>query len=566
MERRRFATVAAAAIVLAATMPAQALSLESARFLTAFDVTRASGDGWEVGASPSLLFFFATAGPDARALWTSDGTVAGTAKIADVGPSEYSAGFEPQGLLIASDTLFFPVGLGDASRLWKSDGTAEGTTQVSDVPLGRLSAVVEGEVRFTDRSGGQWITDGTAAGTRPFSPPPTPPGPGGFTVGGAFFYMSMEAGHAVLWWSDGTPSGKVALAELGWCDLWGVQRVEESAFFTSTCLVFGSRPTCLDCPDIRSTDLWKTDGSVAGTTRLRSLVDLFPAMAVVGDRLIFQAPGGLWSSDGTAEGTQVVVPGVQSRMTVVAGRGFVTVAGDGVAVLWTTDGTAAGTLPLAEIGADPGDVARQMTVVRGVVFFIAQSRSGSRGKLWRTDGTPAGTRLVEVELLPDLPIVSALWNVHGTLLFATDDGPIGLARRALWALIECASGADCDDGDACTTDTCTDGVCYVKPLEGYDEVTCEVGTLMKSPLCGLRRLPQELQQCRATLVRLQKRATRTSRPAAQRRLLRRMDRELDRMARRATRPKTARRVGVACTDAVVDIANDLRALIADVPR
>jgi hypothetical protein len=68
----------------------------------------------------------------------------------------------------------------------------------------------------------------------------------------------------------------------------------------------------------------------------------------------------------------------------------------------------------------------------------------------------------------------------GTNLAAIDDWSVTFFSS-------CTTGADCDDGDACTTDDCVDGVCRVKPIECADTDPCTVdacsgGTCTNAPL------------------------------------------------------------------------------------
>ena len=125
----------------------------------------------------------------------------------------------------------------------------------------------------------------------------------------------------------------------------------------------------------------------------------------------------LWKSDGTAAGTVLVKdinPGspairrlqpqlVPRNLTNVNGTLFFT-ANDGTHgdELWKSDGTAAGTVLVKDINPGgtcirllvPNSSIPNLTNVNGTLFFAAND--GAHGdELWKSDGTAAGTVLVK---------------------------------------------------------------------------------------------------------------------------------------------------------------------------
>src|SRR6185312_16097683 len=67
-----------------------------------------------------------------REPWRSDGTVAGSARVADVALG--APGSEPQEFVAVGDTVYFTAARPDVGReLWRSDGTADGTSLVVDL-------------------------------------------------------------------------------------------------------------------------------------------------------------------------------------------------------------------------------------------------------------------------------------------------------------------------------------------------------------------------------------------------------------------------------------------------
>ena len=122
------------------------------------------------------MFFRASDGSRGTELWRSDGTTAGTTRIADINPG--AADSSPRELTAMGDSVFFTADDGSSGEeLWKSDGTAAGTVRVADINPGasgsapRYLTRVGNTLLFRadDGSGGGelWRSDGTAAGTAP---------------------------------------------------------------------------------------------------------------------------------------------------------------------------------------------------------------------------------------------------------------------------------------------------------------------------------------------------------------------------------------------------------------
>ncbi|MCA9008092.1 MAG: cadherin-like domain-containing protein, partial [Planctomycetaceae bacterium] len=105
------------------------------------------------------------------------------------------------------------------------------------------------------------------------------------------------------------------------------------------------------------TELWRSDGTANGTIRIADLAPgsgngvTFNNPKYLGNDLYFSGPGGsLWKSDGSSGGTVQVTSAVSSikDMVVFGGQVYFTGSGlnsDGVSVdgLWRTDGTSSGT-------------------------------------------------------------------------------------------------------------------------------------------------------------------------------------------------------------------------------
>ena len=193
-------------------------------------------------------------------------------------------------------------------------------------------------------------------------------------------------------------------------------------------------------------ELWKTDGSLAGTVRVKDLYS-GPAGASIGEltnvggTLFFTGTdgtnSGLWMSDGTPSGT-VFVKEVAASSLINLGGTLLFLGNDGVYgnELWRSDGTAAGTVMVKDISADVDSNPRFFEKVGGTLFFVADDLAHG-GELWRSDGTTAGTELVkDIHVGPQSSFVfnpfseAELENVNGVLYFRADDGVNG---EAIWS-------------------------------------------------------------------------------------------------------------------------------------
>jgi ELWxxDGT repeat protein len=218
--------------------------------------------------------------------------------------------------------------------------------------------------------------------------------------------------------------------------------------------------------DGRGDELWKSDGTAAGTILVRVIntsgSSSYPrSLTAVGDTLFFTADDGssgyeLWTSDGTFAGTVRVTdirPGgsssFPSSLTVVGDTLFFR-ANDGISgtELWKSDGTAAGTVRVADIyPGGSSSFPSSLTAVGDTLFFTADD--GSSGyKLWKSDSTSAGTvRVADIRLGGSSSSPSSLTAVGDTLFFSANDG---ISGTELWKSDGTAAGtvrvADLDPG------------------------------------------------------------------------------------------------------------------------
>lgn len=160
-------------------------------------------------------------------------------------------------------------------------------------------------------------------------------------------------------------------------------------------------------------ELWQSDGTSGGTTRLKDINPGVPSsspnnLVLVGNKIFFWANNGtngneLWSTDGTAQGTVLVRdinPGVlgsdPQNVTVIGSKIYFGAVVQTVAIEpWVSDGSLNGTILLNDInpGQNSSDP-NQFTEVNGVVVFAAGQPATGR-EIWKTDGTALGTTILK---------------------------------------------------------------------------------------------------------------------------------------------------------------------------
>ena len=209
-------------------------------------------------------------------------------------------------------------------------------------------------------------------------------------------------------------------------------------------------------------ELWKSDGTAAGTVMIKD-INLGSGDGVLSgvlpvdtdgdgedDTVYFVANDGthgyeLWKTDGTTSGT-VMVKDIRSgssasslSLHTAVGNTLYFQADDGIhgMELWKSDGTAAGTVMVKDIysGSDSGISYPDITAIGNTIYFSAND--GTHGiELWKTDGTATGTVMVKDIRTPGYSWVDYITAVGNTLFFTADVG----SGHELWTSDGTASG------------------------------------------------------------------------------------------------------------------------------
>ncbi len=234
----------------------------------------------------NLLYFGAYDNANSSQLWTTDGTVAGTKMLKQIYPNGSSY---PSNFISFNNKLFFSANDGvNGAQIWTSDGTASGTTRVTtiNVSLGYGLSPYDftpfnGKIYFqgadTNAFYQLWATDGTATGT-----------------------TLIKADHSIVNGVRGFQPGDITVFK---------NKLYMSAF-----------------DSVNQLQLWVSDGTTAGTSRVTDTVFSPRYLTVLNNTLVMQN-GAVCASDGTLAGTKTCPIEGEYGVDFYYFQGFVPFAG-----------------------------------------------------------------------------------------------------------------------------------------------------------------------------------------------------------------------------------------------
>ena len=340
-------------------------------------------------------FPFAVNTPAGSQLWITDGIdAAGTQLLADFSYPNETPGYQPLTLFPATEQyLFFLRGTQDIENwLWRSDGTVAGTIQLASIEP--ITAATHGNRAYFSviaQGTGQelWTSDGTPKGTtlvKDIHPGEASSQPKLLThLGDRFFLLAQSPEGFGLWQTQGTPESTQLVKKLGAefayrsKELFTVYQ-DQLLFNVEVRQAVQQNNGSEEIQNI--SELWTTDGTASGTQRLTTVAAQANSFTLFKGQLFFVGDGGdgkeLWATDGTPENTRQVIdliPGTDTFMPPPC--------------------------PAPPPGQDvpgycqPEEVARSanvrsLTVHGDFLYFIADDTS-----LMRTDGTAQGIQLVK---------------------------------------------------------------------------------------------------------------------------------------------------------------------------
>ncbi|MBA4851412.1 ELWxxDGT repeat protein [Emticicia sp. BO119] len=359
--------------------------------------------------------YFSIVNSPYSALWSTDGTSAGTQAIKNIATGSNFGGTSTRFFFIGNDpssTFAFPTGV------WVSDGTNAGTSLVKSFYPKFVKNLVVGTTKAffwtTDLSTGVeelWVTDGTLAGTTSMISTEYNHSiaTNQVVMNNKLYFAANDGSTGIeLWVSDGTPGGTVQLKDINTTFSTASSSPDNFAVFNNKIYFSATNAN-------NNTELWVSDGTAVNTFMLK---DIHPTSSsspkeftAMGAKLFFSATNDLngtevWVTDGTTVGT-VLLKDINNSFASSNPIGFTAkgttlffLADDGIngKELWQSDGTVGNASLVKNIRAGSGSITENpfrasLAVANNLLFFVAND--GINGsELWKTDGTEANTVMV----------------------------------------------------------------------------------------------------------------------------------------------------------------------------
>lgn len=400
------------------------------------------------------IYFSATLGFSDTEPWYTDGTEAGTVLLKDLEPA---AGFsKPFHFINTDNTNFYfrTFNSSNARDIYKSDGTSAGTVKIVSGIQSEPMVLVNDILYFVKNdaaSGGieLWkYQTGVASRVKDIHP-----------AGNSFpstltafnnmllFFANDGTNGDELWKSDGTEAGTQLVTDIN-PGAGGSVTYAKMKMLNNSMYLFANKSGLLT--------LLKTDGTSAGTSQVKAFTanDNADNLYLFNNALYFikknvvgsQVNEELWRTDGTEAGTVLIkelLPYTAVSADYLKNISFFTHNGrfyfymdvenlfgeTEQLYLCTSDGTTAGTniiksysFPSDEEQEIPDDQSLIATYDNSQVLFVfADNATGL--ELWKTDGTAAGTALVS-DLSPGSPGSSpkGLINFNNEVYFSANNG------------------------------------------------------------------------------------------------------------------------------------------------
>lgn len=356
-------------------------------------------------------------------LWKSNGTQAGTSLVADLNGTASSG---PKSLAAFNGELIFTATVsGMGHELWKSDGTSAGTVMLKDVWPGSSSGFAS--------------TTSTFNGDRETF----------LEFGGELFFFGNAGNGIELWKTDGTPTGTVSVKNFTVGPIYGNGKYSSNGEREKLGVIFNNELYFLvekssPVPSEFRGELWKTDGTTAGTVLVKDSLDVnINALTVANNRVYFTNSSSafgdeLWSSDGTTAGTGIAAdidPGTNNGnpeyLTPYAGELYFKAHGPNGRELYKTNGLTTTLVKDINVGNSSSLNLARFFEYNGLLYFLANDGTTGSNELWQSDGTNSGTvkalTITEVggyiEFLNPIIYDNKIFYRTSTQLWVTDGTP-----------------------------------------------------------------------------------------------------------------------------------------------
>lgn len=344
----------------------------------------------------NTLYFMANDGTHGRELWKSDGTEAGTVLVKDVWPG-INWGLDSEYIIEFNGGVAFEAQDDNGIELWVSDGTEAGTVMVKDIRTGsdgsfvRYLEVMNNELFFFATEGDVfsfWKTDGTEAGTEKLVDLVGGSDPEYITAYNESVvfhnFTTSDPSKDELWISDGTMAGTMKITDTN-----SSGPINEKMVRAGDDLFFRAGD------NDAGIELYKTDGTAGGSGLVKDLTadggDGFPENFIeYQGEIYFTSGNDIWKSDGTSDGTILIVEGVENRTEILSdGDNLYYRVNDKLGIYNPTDGS-------QEVEtSDEFFVIELLTVYQDEIYFVGGDKDDD-SDLWKYNpSTPSATLSVD---------------------------------------------------------------------------------------------------------------------------------------------------------------------------
>lgn len=353
--------------------------------------------------------------PSPSQLWITDGTTTGTFSL-----KYFLFNREPKGFTLINDKIFFVAGDStNGSELWVTDGTESGTKIVRDIFPGSYDGVagipVQGNNKLffaaDDGIHGRelWVSDGTSDGTKMFADVNKATSAGShpsnlLIADGTLFFTAFSTGDNNQLWAIDLDGQNLRQILSG--------HYVDELFSSGNNVFFNARQYYGFGYPYFSVRAYNTRSKTV--TVLKSDIFYRYDHATLGKKTFFfggefttgYGPEGIWETDGTANGTKLIIRNIRTDCFSSApyvglttyNNSIYFVAADSLYnnKLWKIEGTPPTIHSVASFSSPYVGFAKRMMNVNGYLYFKTWDNLSGRVNLWRSDGTTAGTVMVGV--------------------------------------------------------------------------------------------------------------------------------------------------------------------------
>lgn len=373
--------------------------------------------------------------PSFTKLYKSDGTIAGTSQVA---PNlNGGAGYSPTGLTVFNGELIFTAfvsGLGN--ELYKTDGTEAGTILLKDVRTGNSSGLDS----YASNNNTEVFIE----------------------FNGELYFRGSTNSSIELWKTDGTPNGTVSVKNFEGTQT-GAPIYVSNGDQNYLGVVFNNEMYFSVNRSGSGSELWKTDGTTAGTVLVKDGYGVAISNLIVFDNQLFFTAGEsatgkeIWTTDGTTAGTQIkhdIFPNnlnpffgfgsspdhffIFNNEMYFAARSYDQPSNTIIGTeLWKTDGTTASLVKnintyVSNSVEGSGLNLPRFKIYQNELYFTGKD-DASGFDLWKTDGTSSGTVKaisesdtgITFEFLNSIEYNGKLFYFNFQNLWVTDGTPTG---------------------------------------------------------------------------------------------------------------------------------------------